>query len=381
MSMKKLTVGLIGCGVISDIYLSNCKNRFGNIDIVACADIVEANAVAKAQAYGIEHMSVDELIAHSDIDMVLNLTIPTAHYQLSKRCLEAGKHVYGEKPLALTVAESLELVTLAKSKGLKIGSAPDTFLGAAVQTAVKLINDGEIGLALGANAFFMSSGTEGWHPNPEFFYKPGAGPLFDMGPYYLNALIALLGPVAKVTGMAQTPFKQKTITGPSRTGEVFAVETPTSITSLLGFECGAVATLTTTFDMSSQYWEMELPYIEIYGSKGSLWIPDPNYFGGEGVPLPDYCGGKLKLRRGGEPYQEVAYISEFSDNLRGMGLCDLADAVLNERAARASGELGLHVVEIMAGVLTASETGQEQIMQHKCHRPEALPSGLPAHLF
>ena len=367
--MRKLRLGVIGCGMISEIYLKNCKEVFRNIEVVACADILEEKAKARAETYGAKCLSVDKLLSDDSIDVILNLTIPAAHYEISKRALEMEKHVYSEKPLALTIKDGLDLVKLATSKGLKIGCAPDTFLGAGIQTAKKLIDDGWIGNPIAANAFFMARGPEAFHPAPEFFYQKGGGPLFDMGPYYITALVSLLGPVNSVMGMAKLTHQEKIITGAKRYGETFPVETPTHISALLDFDCAVTATMTTTFDMNYPYWESKLPFIEIYGSEGSVSIPDPNKF-----------EGPVKLRRGGD-FMEIPLVNTFVDNMRGMGLSDLADTVTNNRPVRADGKLALHVVEVMSGILDSSEKGVRYVMEHKCSKPETLPKGLPKYLF
>jgi len=358
--MKKLKVGVIGCGVISDIYIKNCMTIFKNTEIIACADRLDEKAREKAALYGIKHMTVDELMSYEGIDAVLNLTIPASHYEISKKALLAGKHVYSEKPLALNVSEGLELVQIAAQKGLRIGCAPDTFLGAAVQTAIKLVNDGWIGTPVGAHAFYMARGHEHWHPSPEFYYQAGGGPMFDMGPYYLTAMVGILGAVDSVVGVAKTTQVQRQILVGERAGELFSVETPTYISSLLNFDCGVTATFTATFDLNYQYFEANLPFIEIYGTEGTVSLPDPNYF-----------GGPVKLRRDGD-FHEVPLVSAVTENLRGIGLSDMADAIFNNRPVRAGGDLALHVLEIMEGILVSSETMEFTKMQNKCGRPTEI---------
>ncbi|MCL2699984.1 MAG: Gfo/Idh/MocA family oxidoreductase [Defluviitaleaceae bacterium] len=352
--MKKLRVGVIGCGMISDTYINNCKNIFKNIEIVSCADLAEEKSAEKAAEYGIKNTSAEALIADDGIDAVLNLTIPAAHYEISKKSLEAGKHVYCEKPLALNATEGLALTELAAEKGLRIGCAPDTFLGSGLQTAAKLIDNGCIGKPIGVNAAFLSVGPEAVHSAPEFFYQKGGGPLFDMGPYYITALISLFGAVNGVIGVAKTTYPERKILTPERYGEAFPVETPTHIVSVLDFDCGVTATLTTSFDTVYPY----MSSIEIYGSEGSLSVPDPNKF-----------GGPVKIRRGGE-LTEVPLIGDLTENLRGLGLSDMADSIINNRQARADGGLALHVLEVMSGILDSGETGALRHMQYKCDRPQ-----------
>ncbi|EJY56099.1 oxidoreductase domain-containing protein [Alicyclobacillus hesperidum URH17-3-68] len=358
--MAQVKVGVIGCGVISEIYLKNCQT-FG-MDVVACADIDLERARSRAAQFGVpKACSVDELLSDPEVEIVINLTIPNAHADIARRALLAGKHVHSEKPLALNTEEGKALVQLAISRGLRIGAAPDTFLGSHLQTARKVLDDGWIGRPIAATAFMMSHGPERWHPNPDFFYQPGGGPMFDMGPYYLTALVHLLGPVRQLTGIAQTTFAERVITGPNRFGERIPVSTPTHVTGLLQFEQGAVGTIVTSFDV----WHSELPRIEIYGTEGTLSVPDPNYF-----------GGALRVRRqGAEEWTEVAPLFGFSENRRGLAVADMADAVKTGRPHRANGELALHVLEIMEGIHVSSTSGRHYEMTTRCERPMPWPVG------
>ncbi|CAM3350877.1 D-xylose dehydrogenase [Deinococcus saxicola] len=361
MLKTPLKVGLIGCGDISRIYLENAGSRTP-FQIVAVADLLLERAQARAQEYSISRaLTPDELLADPDIDAVLNLTIPAAHAEISRRALEAGKHVYSEKPLALNVADGQALVDLARERGLLIGCAPDTVLGAGLQTVRQLLDSGVIGRPLSATAFMLSSGVEAWHPSPDFFYQPGAGPLFDMGPYYLSTLVSLLGPVKSVIGQASKGHEERVITAERRKGERIPVNTPTHITALLDFESGAVATLITSFDVQGS----NLPRIEIYGTEGTLSLPDPNTF-----------GGPVVLRRAGaKEWEELPLTFPNVENSRGLGLRDLLQAAQSCGIPRASGALALHVLDIMQSSLQSAEEGRRLNLQTSTAQPEAMAQG------
>jgi len=357
--MGKIRVGIIGTGNISGIYFQNGK-RFDSMEIVACADLDVERAKAKAEEHGVRGCTVDELLAAPDIDMVINLTIPQAHAQVNLQALEAGKHVYVEKPFAVTREEGKRVLELAKSKGLRVGGAPDTFLGGGIQTCIKLIEDGWIGTPIGATAFMMSGGHESWHPAPEFYYQVGGGPMFDMGPYYLTALIAMLGPISRVTGSARISFPERTITSKPKYGQVIPVEVPTHVAGVIDFVSGPVGTLLTSFDVKGG---SQLPRIEVYGSAGTLQVPDPNTFGG---PI-------LFQRAGTREWKEVPLLYGNSDNSRGIGAADMAAGILAGRPHRASGELTYHVLEAMHGFHDASAQGVHYRMESVCDRPALLP--------
>ncbi|MFB9991114.1 Gfo/Idh/MocA family protein [Deinococcus oregonensis] len=351
-------VGIIGVGDISSIYLKNAAELVP-FEVVAVADLSAERAQARAKEFGVPNvLTPSELLAHPDVDVVLNLTIPAAHAEVSRAALEAGKHVYGEKPLALDREAGRALVELAGTRGLRLGSAPDTFLGAGLQTCRQLIDEGVIGRPLAATAFMMSHGVEAWHPNPDFFYQPGAGPMFDMGPYYLTALISLLGPIQTVTGQAVSGFEERTITTAKRLGERIPVRTPTHVTALLGFGSGVAASLTTSFDV----WHAQVPRIEIYGSEGTLSLPDPNTFGG---PV------RVRLAQDKE-WRDVPVERPYSQNSRGLGLSDLLASVREGRAPRASGELALHVLDAMQSTLESAEAGRTLTLSTTAERPAPL---------
>ncbi|MFC4597635.1 Gfo/Idh/MocA family protein [Cohnella hongkongensis] len=360
--MDKIKVGVIGTGNISGIYFQN-GNRFGPMEVVACADLDVARAKAKGEEFGVRGCSVEELLADPDIRMVINLTIPLAHAPVCLQALEAGKHVYVEKPLAATREEGLQVLELAKRKGLLVGSAPDTFLGGGVQTAIKLIRDGWIGTPIGAAAFMTSGGHESWHPAPEFYYQKGGGPMFDMGPYYLTALIAMLGPISRVTGSARISFPERTITSQPKLGQKVKVEVPTHVAGIIDFAAGPIGTLLTSFDTKGG---STLPRIEVYGSEGTLLVPDPNTF-----------GGPVRIcRAGAREWSDIPLTHGKAENARGVGAADMASAILTGRKHRASGELAYHVLEAMYGFHDASEQGKHYVMKSACEIPAPLPLGL-----
>ncbi|MEN6520574.1 MAG: Gfo/Idh/MocA family oxidoreductase [Armatimonadota bacterium] len=358
--MQKAKIGIIGCGNISGIYFQNGK-IFDILDVVGCADLDVERAKAKACEHGCKAYSVDEILADPSIDIILNITIPKAHAQVAFAALEAGKSVYNEKPLAITREDGRKMLDLAKSKGLRVGCAPDTFLGGGIQTCIKLIEDGWIGDPIAATAFVTGHGPESWHPDPEFFYKAGGGPMFDMGPYYLTALITMMGPVRRVTGSARITFSERTITSQPKFGTKVKVDVPTHIAGVLDFANGAVGTIITSFDV----WGANLPCIEVYGTQGSLSVPDPNGF-----------GGPVKVKRAdASEWTEVPLSHSYSENSRGIGLADMAYAIRSGRAHRANGELAFHVLDIMHSFHDASKQGKHIELEGTCQRPQPLPMG------
>lgn len=359
--MDKIKVGVIGCGNISSIYLQNCK-QYDHLEVVACADLDVARAEAKAKEFGVPTAySVEQLLADPAIDIVINLTIPAAHAEICVKALEAGKHVYVEKPLAVTREEGQQVLELAQEKGLLVGSAPETFMGGGIQTCRKLIDEGQIGKPVAATAFMMSRGHEHWHPDPEFYYKVGGGPMFDMGPYYLTALVNLLGPIRSISGSASISFPERTVTSEPKKGTKMKVEIPTHVTGVLDFVNGAVATVVMSFDI---FGGSSLPPIEIYGSEGTLKVPDPNTFGG---PV-------LLSRKGEDSWSEVELTHGNTGNSRGIGVADMAHAIQQQRPHRANGDLAYHVLEAMHGFHDAARSGQRYVMKSNCELPAALPS-------
>ncbi|OGR29773.1 MAG: oxidoreductase [Desulfobacca sp. RBG_16_60_12] len=352
-------VGIVGCGNISGIYLRNLR-KFRRTEVVACADLDLDRARAVAEANDVpKACSTEELLADSDVQVVLNLTVPKAHYPVSKAALLAGKHVYVEKPLSVEREEARELMLLAESKGLRLGCAPDTVLGAGIQTCRKLIDDGMIGKPVGANAFMLCPGHESWHPSPEFYYEQGGGPMLDMGPYYVTALVTLLGGIEAVSGETRIPRAARTITSEPKRGNIFEVETPTHIVGLLSFVGGAVGQITTSFDVQRS----TLPCIEVYGSEGSLLVPDPNGF-----------GGPVKLfRKGGSNWEDIPLSHGFSENSRGLGLLDMVCAEDSQREHRLNGRLSYHITDVMLGVLDAADKGIRLAIDSVVERPPAMP--------
>jgi predicted dehydrogenase len=360
--MNKLRVGIIGTGTISGIYLKNLTTVFADrVELVGCADIVPQKAEEAARDYGLARSfgSPQALIEDPEIDLVLNLTIPAAHYEVCHSAVSAGKHTYVEKPLCVDVSEAKQLLSAAEKNNVRVGGAPDTFLGAGIQTCRKLINDGWIGKPIGATAFMMSHGHESWHPAPEFYYKAGGGPMFDMGPYYLTALVNLVGPVDAVSGATRTTFQERLVTSEPLKGTRITVDVPTHVTGTLEFQNGAVGTIITTFDV----WGSDLPRIEIYGTEGSLSVPDPNGF-----------GGTIKIKRAGSPdWSEVPFSHGHSENSRGIGVAEMAEAIAEARPHRASGGLTAHVLEIMHGIHIAADRGARYKLTERGVQPEALP--------
>lgn len=361
--MRKVKVGIIGCGNISGIYLKNLSKTFEITEVAACADIVLEKAIEKANEFEIpKACSVEELLADKDIEIVVNLTTPGSHAKICLAALEAGKHVYVEKPLAVSCEDGRKILEKAKEKGLLVGGATDTFLGGGLQTCRKLIDDGWIGRPVAATAFMLCHGHESWHPNPEFYYQVGGGPMFDMGPYYLTALISLMGPVRRVTGSTSKSFNQRICTCAQKYGEVIDVQVPTHVTGVLDFHSGAVATIITSFDV----WHHQLPRIEIYGTEGTLCVPDPNTFDG---PV-------LVKRQGTSEWKEIPLTHGYNENSRGIAVADMAYAILSGRQNRANGKLAYHVLEIMHGIHEACENDKHILLNSICERPEPLPMGL-----
>jgi len=355
-------VGIIGCGNISGAYHTGLK-QFPILELAAVADLDPARAEAKAREFGVRALSVEKLLADPGIDIVINLTIPKAHAPVNQAILEAGKHAYGEKPFATGLVEGKKVIETARARRVRVGCAPDTFLGGGIQTARKVLDDGMIGEPVGAVANLVGRGPEGWHPDPEFFYQPGSGPLMDMGPYYITALVNLLGPIRRVTGSARMSREERIIGSGAKKGRKLKVEIPTHYVGVLDFHSSAVAALNMSFDV----WSHTLPIIEIYGTKGTLRVPDPNTF-----------GGVVEVRRSDEKEFRPVPLTHSDKVARGIGVADLAWAVRHDRPHRASGELAYHVLESMLAVQLASEKGAHVLIESTVAKPKALPVGLPA---
>jgi predicted dehydrogenase len=368
--MMALRVGVIGCGDISDAYFSRAP-LFRDFFITACADLRPAAAEVKARRYGVEPCAVDRLLASDDVDIVLNLTVPAAHAEVALNALQAGKHVYGEKPLATSLADGEKILALAQALGLRVGSAPDTVLGAGYQEARALIDAGALGRPLTGLAAFLSHGMEHWHPNPDFFFKPGAGPVFDMGPYYITALVTLLGPVTQVQAVGQIGFAERVVTtvdSPMR-GQAIRVETLTTAQAFLTFANGAQVTFLASWDV----WRHGLAPIELHGEKASLRLPDPNTFGGQVLVAEgrgDWRAHATDRRVFGKPNDPGEAPNHA--NYRGLGLADMARGIVDKRPHRASGELALHTLAIMEGILIAATERKTVAVAAPCERPAAL---------
>jgi predicted dehydrogenase len=357
----------MGAGKISGIYLENGA-IFDDLEVVSCADLLVERAEQQAREYGVSKAyTPEELLADPEVEIVLNLTVPTVHAEVSLAALEAGKHVYTEKPLAVSREDGRKMLEEAAERGLLIGCAPDTFLGGGLQTCRKVMDEGIIGEPVAATAVMMTHGPEDWHPNPDFFYQPGAGPMFDMGPYYLTALATLLGPVRRVTGSARVTFAERQVTSQPLAGTTITVNTPTHVAGVMDFEGGAVGTLVTSFDV----WSAEHFRIDVYGTEGTLSVPDPNTFGG---PVRVW-------RSGGDAWTDVPLTHPYTENSRGLGLADMAQALRSGRRHRATGELGGHVLDVIHAFLDSSEGGRHVEVTSTFDRSEPLPAGSPAGLF
>jgi predicted dehydrogenase len=373
-----LRVGLIGCGNISDIYLINAA-RFRDIRFTACADINAEASARQGQRYGLASRSVKALLASEDVDIVLNLTIPEAHAEVSLAAIEAGKHVYTEKPLATTVRDGEKIVAAAKAKSLRVGAAPDTVLGASIQEARRIVDAGRIGKPLTGLAAVLSHGMENWHPNPGFFFRPGGGPVFDMGPYYLSTLVTLLGPVASIQASGQIGFAERKVTTPGSAmlGQSIKVETLTSVQALLDFRSGAQVTFIASWDV----WKHGVLPMELHGETGSLRVPDPNWFGG-GLHIAKGYGAWRRIATDKHAFGAANWPAKQPQhaNYRGLGLADMARGILDRRPHRANGDVALHVLAIMAGVLEAATEKRLVAIRQDCARPapldEAEASGL-----
>lgn len=355
--MKVWNVGMVGCGTISRTYIQGI-GRYDSLRLTCVADINADNAAAAAEQAGCEAVEVSELMARTDVDIVLNLTIPKAHAEVDLLAIAAGKHVYCEKPLALDREEGWRVIEAARTQGVRVGVAPDTFLGGGIQTCRRLIDEGRIGEPVAAVAFMAGHGHEGWHPSPAFYYEKGGGPMLDMGPYYVTALVSLLGPAKQVSGFTRTTFSERTITSEPLKGTVIRPEVPTHYAGAIQFENGAVCNIIQSFDI----WGAQLPRIEIYGSEGSLSVPDPNTFGG---PV-------AWLKAGERQWNEVP-LTHSDQVQRSIGLADMAHALGQGRQEhRVNGDLAYHVLEIMDLFEESSDQGRHLEVKSRCRRPQPL---------
>lgn len=360
-------VAILGCGMISGAYAPTIA-EFDHLDLVACADLDAERASEVAERHGIPQvLSIEELLAHPSVEVVVNLTPASAHEAVIRAILEAGKHAFSEKPLGVDRAGAGALVDLAAERGLRLGCAPDTFLGTGLQTAAAAIDAGVIGMPIAATAFVMGAGPERWHPGPEIFYERGAGPLFDMGPYYVTALVQLLGPAVAVAAMTRGQDQARTIHAGPREGGTIDPEVPTHVSATIEFGTGAVATLVTSFDVAASRHRN----IEVYGTEGTLSVPDPNAFEGE-----------VSVRRlGDQAWTPLDPRPATIPQRRGIGLAEMVWATGTGRPHRASGDLALHVVDVMAGAVTAAEERRTVELTTTCDRPPLLVDGLPPNTF
>ncbi len=370
--MEAMKAGLVGCGNISDTYLEMAP-KFQALDVVTCADIVPDAATAKAAAYGISTQSVDELLADPNIELVVNLTVPNAHAEVTQQALAASKHVYSEKPLAATLADARKIADAAAQAGRRVGCAPDTFLGGGHQRARRLVDDGAIGRPIGATALFLSAGMESWHPNPEFFFKPGAGPVLDVGPYYIAVLVNLMGPVKRVTASTAISYPERTVTSQPLKGTKIQVEVPTHVSGTLEFHSGALASFMASWDVQRHQHNP----IEIYGTEASLIVPDPNFFGGD-CRIGHRAGDWETVGPGNLAFAEPNWSTQRDTkvaNHRIIGAIDMAYAIRNNRPHRASLEFALHTLEIIEALDLSADRHAHVDIESTCKSPATVPEG------
>jgi predicted dehydrogenase len=377
--MQTMKLGIIGCGSISDAYLRGAASS-RIVSVKSVTDILPALAVAKSAAYGVNAVSMDAMLDDPDIAIIVNLTPPQAHAEISHQAIAAGKHVYSEKPFAVTVAEAKHLVAAANAAGVRIGSAPDTFLGASHQTVRRLIDEGRIGKVVGAAATFANPGMEMWHPNPFFFFQKGGGPVLDIGCYPITQLVNCLGPVESVVAHASKGRETRLVTsgGPHK-GKEIPVEVPTTVNGILAFASGANVTLTASWDI----WKHRREPIEFYGDEGSILNPDPNFFGGP-VRIATRDGEWQDVPSGGQPFGKLNRKFDNGHEVadyRMVGVFDMASAIAAGRPHRANGELALHVLEVMESLERAADEGRRIHIESTCARPSPVPAGAGEEVF
>ena len=372
---KPVAIGIIGAGVISEVYLRNLSTRFPQAKAVAIADLLTERAQARADQFGIKSYSVDEILEADDVDLILNLTIPAAHGDIALKAIAAGKSVFNEKPLAITREQGKEMLVAAKAKGVRVGGAPDTFLGGGLQTCRQLIDAGAIGTPVAAAGLMLGHGMESWHPDPYFFFQPGAGPLFDIGPYYLTALTSILGPVKRVSAFGRASFPERIVGSGPKQGERIPVNTPTHIVGSLEFASGVLGTLTQSFDV----WETNASTLVIYGTSGTMRLPDPNTFGGpiqildrSNRALPPTGEVKFGRRDDDKDWEEAPLTFDNTDNSRGLGVADLALGLQTGKPHRASGEMAYHVLDIMLSLLESAESNGHVTIESTMERPAPI---------
>jgi predicted dehydrogenase len=369
MTTRRIGVGFIGTGNISSAYLRAITGHenmagFPVLDIKGLADMRPEASQARAAEFGLKSMSIDEMLGSSEIQLIINLTIPRAHVDVGLRALAAGKHVYSEKPLGINYAEGRKLLDAANKAGLRIGSAPDTFLGGSHQQARAVVDSGALGQLVGGTAFMQVPGHEAWHPDPAFYYDIGGGPVLDMGPYYITDLVNLLGPVARVSAMASRLRVQRPVLSEPKKGQIMDVHVDTHVTGSLGFANGAIVQVGMSFDVAGH---KHVP-LELYGTEASLIVPDPNFFGGD---------VELKKRGRDEAWTRIEVTQPYADgNYRSLGVADMAQGILDNRPHRANGDLALHVLEVMEAFATASAEGRTVEIKTPVQRPEPLATSL-----
>jgi predicted dehydrogenase len=368
---ERVGVGVVGCGVIAKAYADKIKT-FPHLELVACSDVMQERAEEFAQTHEIPRaLSFEKLLDDGDVQAVVNLTVPQAHVEVSAAAIAAGKSVYSEKPLGLDRVDAASLVEGAEAAGVRLGCAPDTFMGAGAQTCRALIDEGAIGRPVAATAFMQSPGPESWHPRPQIFYAKGGGPMFDIGPYYITTLVSLLGPVKRVAAMTNAAHKERTIGSGPDAGKTVPVEVPTHVAGVMELglprKPSVIATVITSFDIQAT----RLRWIEIHGTEATLAVPDPNTF-----------GGRVQIRRAGErEWTEVPVERPHAGESRGIGLADMTWAMRSGRRHRASGELASHCVDVMQSFIDSAEKGRRLKLKSKCGRPAALPADLPEDVF
>jgi predicted dehydrogenase len=361
LSRKKFRLGILGCGAISADYLKGAVGVFSNVvEVAACSDIVVEKAEARAKEYNVPKVcSPEEMMDDPEIDIIVNLTIPAVHDKLTIACLKHGKHVYTEKPLAITRAGAKEVAKTANSLGLRVGSAPDTFMNAPVQTAKKIIEDGWIGEPIGVTAICPMRGNEYFRPDADFFYKKGAGPMLDNAPYWLNIMVNLMGPIKSVVAQSRITFPERTIKVPPRRGEKIQVEVPTFVSGVFEFETGAIGTFINSFDI----WKSKTPFIEVYGEKGSLIFPDS-----PGL----YYGELLISRFGDSEWHSCPQLNEYANFTRGIGIADMVRGIQTNTPHRANLELAYHTIDVMLAFEESAEEGVKKMIASKCKKPTGL---------
>jgi predicted dehydrogenase len=376
--MTPVILGIIGCGNISDAYFQGAA-RSAMVRVKACADLRREAAEAKAKQFGVAAVTVDELLADPEIEIVINLTVPLVHAKVGLQVVAAGKHVYSEKPLAATLADARALTLAAAAAGVRVGCAPDTFLGAAHQACRRVIDEGRIGQVVGGAAAVISRGMESWHPNPEFFFKAGGGPVLDVGPYYVTQLINLLGPVKRVAAVTTKGYPTRKVTSEPLAGQIIQVEVPTTVNGVLEFESGANISLTASWDV----WKNKRIPFEIYGTEGSLLVPDPNFFGGspqisaEGGDWQDVDISAHPFGVPNRPLRDGRSVADY----RIIGALDMAVAIREGRPHRASGDLALHALEVMEAFALSSTEGRHVTIENVCRRPDPVPLGADESVF